>query len=270
VPYAHALNEIVILIWKLRTKTLLLDQLVIAGIVNVTPDSFSDGGQFFGTDNAVKHAVELVQHGAGILDIGGESTRPGSDSVSADEQLNRLLPVIERLVDIKVSVPISVDTTLAAVAEKVIEYGAEMINDVSGLADPNMVDVLRRSGAGYCLMHTQGKPKTMQNEPHYENVVEEVFGFLNEKRQFLIEAGIAAQRIAVDPGLGFGKTAEHNWQLVENIDRFFELDAPLFVGHSRKRFLASRFGDRDEGTRIVTEYLMNRGVHIIRLHEALH
>ncbi|MDR3233558.1 MAG: dihydropteroate synthase [Planctomycetaceae bacterium] len=252
--------------WQLRTQILQLDKPVFMGIVNVTPDSFSDGGHFFTTDNAVRHALELVRSGAGILDLGGESTRPGSSGVSADEELQRLLPVIEHLRRLKVSVPISVDTAKADVAQKVIRYGAEIINDVSGLADPAMIDVLRRSGAGYCLTHTQGIPKTMQDNPHYKDVTQEVLAFLRERRSGLIASGIMPQRIAVDPGLGFGKTAEHNWQLVEEMDKFLALDSPLLVGHSRKRFLAARFADRDEGTHFVTKILLEKGVHIVRVH----
>ncbi|MDR3182053.1 MAG: dihydropteroate synthase [Planctomycetaceae bacterium] len=253
--------------WKLRTRILQLDKPVFMGIVNVTPDSFSDGGRFYTAEAAVEHVLELVRSGAGIIDLGGESTRPGSSAVSAGEELRRLLPVIEHLRRLKVPVPISVDTTKAAVAEEVLECGAEIINDVSGCADSDMPEVLRRSGASYCLMHTQGIPETMQDNPQYGDVTAEVFAFLQESRRRLIASGIAAERIAVDPGLGFGKTAEHNWQLVENIEKFLQLEAPLLVGHSRKRFLSARFADRDEGTRWLSKKLLTQGVHILRLHE---
>jgi dihydropteroate synthase len=237
------------------------------GIVNVTPDSFSDGGRFFETDAAVKHALQLVQGGANILDLGGESTRPGSDAVSAEEELHRLMPVILQFRNCCPDIPISIDTTKAAVAKEVLDAGAEIINDVSGLADPDMPKILRQTGAGYCLMHTQGIPKTMQNDPQYDDVVQEVLDFLKQRRQELINFGIEPERIAVDPGIGFGKTAEHNWALIEEMDRFHELGAPLLVGHSRKRFMAQTYPDRDAGTRIVTQRLLDKGVHIIRLHE---
>lgn len=244
------------------------------GIVNVTPDSFSDGGRYLETSAAVDRALQLVAAGAGILDIGGESTRPGSDGVSADEELRRLVPVVEKIFDTvqktlpkDVFVPISIDTTKAEVAAECLRIGAEIVNDVSACSDPEMVRVLKETGAGYCFMHCVGTPKTMQENPLYENVVEDVFKFLKNGRQKLIDAGIEPQRIAIDPGLGFGKTTEHNWAIVDHIERFHELDAPILVGHSRKRFVAATFDDRDAGTRIITKKLLERGVHIVRLHE---
>ena len=244
-----------------------LDVPLWMGIVNITPDSFSDGGLFFDTSLAVKHALRLVQDGADIIDLGGESTRPGSESVPAEEELKRVLPVIEQLRKHLPDIPLSVDTAKASVAEKVLEAGADIINDVSGLADPGMIIVLQKTGAGYCLMHTQGIPKTMQNNPQYGDVVEEVFDFLKQKRSMMFDAGISPDSIAVDPGLGFGKTFSHNWQLVENIAAFHLLGAPVLVGHSRKRFIAERFTDRDEGTRQVTRQLLESGVSILRVHD---
>jgi dihydropteroate synthase len=253
--------------WKFRTRALPLDNPVWMGIVNVTPDSFSDGGRFLDTSSAVDHALRLIKDGAGIIDLGGESTRPGSDGISAEEELHRVLPVLRQLRKCQPQVPISVDTTKADVAKEVLKEGADVINDVSGLSDPDMLSVLRETGAGYCLMHTQGVPKTMQVDPQYEDVVAEVFAFLKIRREMMIESGILPGAIAIDPGLGFGKTSEHNWQLVENIACFHRLGAPILVGHSRKRFIAERFADRDAGTRLVSRQLIESGVHVLRVHE---
>jgi len=236
------------------------------GIVNVTPDSFSDGGRFFEPSSAVGHALRLIAAGADIIDLGGESTRPGSDGISAEEELRRILPVLRQLRKSQPEVPISVDTTKAEVAREVLAEGADIINDVSGLSDPEMIAVLRETGAGYCLMHTQGVPKTMQDDPQYDDVVAEVFGFLQDRRAMMIESGIVPEAIAIDPGLGFGKTVEHNWQLVDNIGCFQRLGAPILVGHSRKRFIAERFSDREVGTRLVSRHLIDGGVHILRAH----
>jgi dihydropteroate synthase len=255
------------MIWKIRTKTLTLGNPTWMGIVNVTPDSFSDGGRFLEPSAAVEQALWLIENGADIIDLGGESTRPGSDGISAAGELHRILPVLRQLRKYQPDVPISVDTTKTEVAREVLAAGADIINDVSGLSDPEMITVLRETGAGYCLMHTQGIPKTMQDDPQYGDVVGEVFEFLKNRRKILIESGIEPGAIAIDPGLGFGKTLEHNWQLVENIAYFHHLEAPILVGHSRKRFISERFADREEGTRLVSRQLIECGVHILRVHE---
>jgi dihydropteroate synthase len=257
------------MIWKLRTKTLALHRPLWMGIVNVTPDSFSDGGQFYNPAAAVDHAMQLIADGAGIIDIGGESTRPGAEGISAEEELRRIMPVLRQLRKRQPDIPISIDTSKADVAREVLVAGADIINDVSGLSDSEMLAVLQKTAAGYCLMHTQGTPKTMQNNPAYENVVAEVLTFLKNRRAMMIESGIAAESIAVDPGLGFGKTSAHNWQLVENIDCFHCLSAPIVAGHSRKRFISERFADREEGTRQASRQLLASGVHVLRVHEAL-
>ena len=254
------------MIWKIHKKTLTLDNPIWMGIVNVTPDSFSDNGRFFEISAAVHHALWLIKEGAGIIDIGGESTRPGSDGISAVEELHRILPVLRQLRQHQPDIPISVDTTKAAVAQEVLAEGADIINDVSGLSDPEMISLLRKTGAGYCLMHTQGVPKTMQNNPQYTNVVAEVFDFLKNKREMMIESNIMPETIVVDPGLGFGKTLEHNWHLVENIAYFSRLETPILVGHSRKRFIAERFSDQESGTQFVSQQLLESGVHILRVH----
>jgi len=258
------------MIWQARMKTLRLDSPAWMGIVNVTPDSFSDGGRFLEPSAAIEYALRLIEEGADIIDLGGESTRPGSESVSAEEELYRILPVLRQLRKCQPDVPISVDTTKAAVARETLAAGADIINDVSGLSDPEMITVLREMGAGYCLMHTRGIPKTMQDDPQYDDVVGEVFEFLKNRREMLIESGIKPETIAVDPGLGFGKRLEHNWQLVENIAYFHRLGAPILVGHSRKRFIAERFADRDLGTRLVSRQLIERGIHVLRVHEMCH
>ena len=252
--------------WKLRSKILTLDSPIWMGIVNVTPDSFSDGGQFFDPSLAVCHALRLIEEGAGIIDLGGESTRPGSDGISAEEELCRILPVLQQLRKEQPEIPISVDTTKAVVAREVLAAGADMINDVSGLSDPEMIPLLRTMAAGYCLMHAQGSPKTMQDDPQYEDVVGEVFEFLNNRRAMMIDSGIQPETIVVDPGLGFGKTSAQTWQLVEQIASFHRLGAPILVGHSRKRFIAERFSDHEEGTRLVSARLLASGVHILRVH----
>jgi dihydropteroate synthase len=255
------------MIWKIRSKTLTFDRPYWMGIVNVTPDSFSDGGRFLEPSSAVDHALRLIKDGTDIIDLGGESTRPGSEGISVEEELHRVLPVLWQLRKHQPDIPISVDTTKAVVAQEVLVAGADIINDVSGLSDPDMLSVLRKTGAGYCLMHTQGVPKTMQDNPQYEDVVTEVFEFLRDQRKRMVESGIVAESIAIDPGLGFGKTSEHNWQLIENIASFHRLESPIVVGHSRKRFIAERYGDREEGTRMVSRQLLANGVHVLRVHE---
>jgi len=253
--------------WQLTTRRLdLFERPLTMGILNVTPDSFSDGGRFAESRRAVEHGLRLVADGADILDIGGESTRPGSEGVSDDEERQRIIPVIRELRK-RTSVSISVDTRKAAVATEAIRAGAEIVNDVSAMNDPEMIPLLLKTGAAICIMHALGTPKTMQINPRYENVVDEVYEFLRRKRDELVAAGIDRSRIAVDPGLGFGKTVEHNWTLVRNIARFLDLDCPLLVGHSRKRFITETFGNRDEGTRIVTHELARSGVQILRLHD---
>ncbi|MDR2755713.1 MAG: dihydropteroate synthase, partial [Planctomycetaceae bacterium] len=257
--------------WKLRTQTLYFNgQPFFMGIVNVTPDSFSDGGSYFERSAAVDRVLQLIADGAGILDIGGESTRPGSEGVGVEEELRRVIPVVTAIVEAMPQnkrIPISIDTTKPQVAAETIQAGAEIINDVSPETAPAMLHVLQKTGAGYCVMHSQGMPKTMQLNPQYNNVVEEVFEILKRRREKLINAGIEPERIAVDPGLGFGKTTEHNWKLVENIERFHDLEAPVLVGHSRKKFIAETFDNRDAGTNYVTKKLIEKKVFVIRLHE---
>lgn len=240
------------------------------GIVNVTPDSFSDGGHFFHAAAAVAQALQLVADGADLLDIGGESTRPYSEPVSADEELRRVLPVIEKLAS-KVQVPISIDTSKASVARAAIEAGAEIINDVTGLTgDPVMVELTIETGVGVCAMHMQGTPQTMQDNPAYTDVVGEIRGYLRGRRDALVSAGVSRERICLDPGIGFGKTHDHNITLMRHCYEFHELGCPLLVGHSRKGFLGKLIGDKEADRTNATVgaalALAVQGVQIIRVH----
>jgi dihydropteroate synthase len=259
-------------IWRLRTRELdLSSRPLLMGIVNVTPDSFSDGGKWTDTDKAVQHAIQLIADGADILDIGGESTRPYSQPVSLAEELDRITPVIERLVR-ETSAPISIDTSKAAVAAAALAAGAEIINDVTGLhGDPEMISVASSSGAGVCAMHMQGTPQTMQDNPHYEDVVSEIRDYLARTRDWLVASGIDLARVCLDPGIGFGKTHAHNLTLVREIAAFHALGTPLLVGHSRKGFIGKLLGspdlNRDAGTLGISLYLASQGVQVFRVHE---
>jgi dihydropteroate synthase len=242
------------------------------GIVNVTPDSFSDGGRFLDTDRAIDHALQLVREGADLLDIGGESTRPYSTPVSADEELCRVLPVVTEVCR-QVSIPVSIDTSKSAVARACLDAGAEIINDITALSgDPRMIDLARESGAGLCVMHMQGTPQTMQDAPAYNDVVTEVRDYLRSRIESLIAARIDRERLCLDPGIGFGKTHQHNLTLMANCWRFHELGSPLLVGHSRKGFIAKLLGDKDAnrtaGTIGAACSLARQGVQIIRVHDA--
>lgn len=243
----------------------------IMGIVNVTPDSFSDGGQFFDADAALQQALSLVREGAAIVDVGGESTRPGSDWVSLDEELRRVLPLVEALAG-RTGVPISVDTTKAEVARRALAAGAEMINDVTALrGDPAMADVVAQSGRPVCLMHMLGRPKTMQEHPHYDDVVSEVLAFLEERMAFAVSRGVQEEQILIDPGIGFGKTVEHNLALLRHLGRFAELGRPVLLGASRKRFLGAILGNEPErraiGTVATTVLGIQAGAHVFRVHD---
>ena len=243
----------------------------VMGIVNVTPDSFSDGGQFFAAADALALALTLVREGAAIVDIGGESTRPGSELVTLDEELRRVLPVVEALAG-SVGVPISVDTMKAGVARRTLAAGAALINDVSALRfDDELVDVVAESGCPVCLMHMQGMPKSMQDDPRYDDVVDEVLGFLEERMAFALARGVREEQIMVDPGIGFGKTVAHNLALLDGLDRFTALGRPVLLGASRKRFLGAILGAEPAGRAIgtvattVIGYLA--GAHVFRVHD---
>ena len=258
--------------WQLRTRTLQFGRLpLLMGIVNVTPDSFSDGGRFFTPQAAVDQALRLVDEGADLLDIGGESTRPYADPISAAEELRRILPVFEALAH-HVSVPLSIDTSKSAVARAALAAGAEIINDVTALTgDPLMPELAAETSAGVCAMHMQGAPQTMQDNPHYDDVVREVRDYLRGRLDALVAAGIAADRVCLDPGIGFGKTHQHNLTLMAHCDQLHELGRPLLVGHSRKGFLGKLLGDpqadRTQATVGAALSLASQGVQVIRLHE---
>jgi len=258
--------------WRLRTRTIEFGKRpLVMGIVNVTPDSFSDGGRHFETERAIDRALELVQNGAELLDIGGESTRPYSAPVGEQEELSRVLPVV-RAVCKDVAVPVSIDTSKAAVAAACVAAGAEIINDVTALlGDPRMIDVARDTGVGICLMHMQGTPQTMQDNPTYQDVVADVREYLRGRVEALLATGIERERICLDPGIGFGKTHQHNLTLLANCWRFHELGFPLLVGHSRKGFIGKLLGnkdaDRTAGTIGVACSLAKQGVQIIRVHD---
>jgi dihydropteroate synthase len=243
------------------------------GIVNVTPDSFSDGGQFAQAEAAVAHGLELVRQGADLLDIGGESTRPGAVPVPLEEELRRVVPVVQALAT-QVAVPLSVDTSKAEVARQCLSAGAQIINDVTALTgDPDMAEVVRAFQAGVILMHMQGTPATMQQNPHYEDVVGEIARFLEERLQVIATMGIPADRAVLDPGIGFGKTAAHNLEILARLEEFQRPGRPVCLGVSRKGFLGRRLGDRPVHRRLagalgVACYALSRqAVQIVRVHD---
>jgi dihydropteroate synthase len=245
---------------------------LIMGVVNVTPDSFSDGGRFLDADAAVEHGLRLAAEGADILDIGGESTRPGAGPVGADEELRRVVPVIERLAR-GGQARVSIDTTKAGVARAALDAGASLVNDVSALRfDATMAALVAETGAGCCLMHMLGEPRTMQENPRYDDVVSDVKAFLEERLAFAVGEGIDEERVWLDPGIGFGKTVEHNLELLRRLDEIVAIGRPVVVGTSRKSFLGKLAGGRGEGERlpgtIATNVLaLERGASVFRVHD---
>ena len=242
----------------------------VVGIVNVTPDSFSDAGAHLAPDDAVAAARRLLAEGAALVDVGAESTRPGSEGVSLDEELRRLLPVLERLEGL----PFSVDTAKAEVARRALALGAELVNDVTALrGDPELAGVVADAGVYLCLMHMQGEPRTMQEAPRYGDVVAEVASFLEERLSFAVAAGIAEERICLDPGIGFGKSVEHNLELLRRLDVLVALGRPVLVGVSRKRTLGRLLGDADATTGSAAASVgaavaaFERGASIFRVHD---
>ncbi|MEX0818276.1 MAG: dihydropteroate synthase, partial [Pirellulaceae bacterium] len=256
--------------WQLRTRELTFGPLpILMGIINVTPDSFSDGGQFFDSQAAIDQALRLVEAGAGILDIGGESTRPYATPVEANDERKRVLPVLEAICA-QVEVPVSIDTSKAIVAREAIAAGVEIINDITGLeSDEQMAPLVLESGAGVCAMHMQGTPQTMQDAPAYRDVVVDIHHYLAARRDSLLASGIARTRICLDPGIGFGKTHQHNLTLLANCHRFHDLGCPLLVGHSRKGFigkvLQDKEVDRTAATLGVTVALALQGIQVLRV-----
>jgi dihydropteroate synthase len=258
--------------WAVRGRTIALSPSPwLMGIVNATPDSFSDGGSFLEPQAAVDRALLLVGEGAQIIDVGGESTRPGAQPVGIEEELHRVVPVVRRLAQ-QSDVCISVDTTKSQVARAALDAGAHVVNDISGLTfDPEMPHVCAAAGAGVVCMHIRGTPQTMQDDPQYEDVVEEVRRFLESRMSELERLGISRRQVVTDPGIGFGKTAEHNLQLLGNIGRFRTLGRPVCIGHSRKRFLKKLLGrpvdERLFATVGVSVAVALQGARIIRVHD---
>jgi dihydropteroate synthase len=245
----------------------------VMGVVNVTPDSFSDGGRFVAPASAVAHACDLAVAGAAVLDVGGESTRPGAEPVDADTEIARVVPVIAAVAE-RVEVPISVDTTKAAVADAALRAGATIVNDVSaGTADPDMLGVVAASGAGYVAMHMQGEPRTMQADPHYDDVVGEVAGFLVERLDAARAAGVADDALMADPGIGFGKTIDHNLELLASLPELIAaVGVPVLVGTSRKAFLGRIVDEpdpaaRDDATLATVVWALERGAAMVRVHD---
>ena len=241
------------------------------GVVNVTPDSFSDGGVNYDAADAIAAARRMAADGAALVDVGGESTRPGAEGVSADEELRRVLPVLDAVAG---ELPVSIDTAKAEVARAAIDLGAELVNDVTALrGDPTLADVVAERGAYLCLMHMRGEPRTMQADPRYEDVVSEVTAFLEERLRFAVAAGIPEERIALDPGIGFGKTVQHNFELVRRLDVILSLGRPVVIGFSRKRSLGRVLGDPEAVTGSLAASIgaavaaYERGATILRVHD---
>jgi len=256
--------------WRCGAFKLLLDRPIVMGILNVTPDSFSDGGLFAESSDAVAHARAMLEARADIVDVGGESTRPGSDQVRVEDEIGRVLPVVEEFAH--EGVPVSIDTRHAEVAAACVEAGASIINDVSGFGDSAMIDLAASTDAGLVVMHMQGEPRTMQVEPHYDDVVAEVSTFLLQRASQLEAAGVARERIAIDPGLGFGKTTEHNLELLRRLPEIVALGYPVVVGASRKRFIGELTGvaeprERLAGSLAAALMAVAGGAAVVRVHD---
>jgi dihydropteroate synthase len=261
-------------VWQLPDRLLTIEQRpLVMGIVNVTPDSFSDGGKYFGVDAAVAKGLELVQQGADILDIGGESTRPGAQTVPVEEELRRVVPVISGLTQ-KTKAPLSVDTSKAEVARASLKAGAYIINDVTALTgDPAMITVVRDFDAGLILMHMRGTPATMQIDPHYEDVVVEIGQFFEERLRLTAESGIAPERIVLDPGIGFGKASGHNLEILARLGEFQRFGRPVCLGVSRKGFVGRLLNNRPVERRLagslaaLCHAMSHRAVQLVRVHD---
>jgi dihydropteroate synthase len=250
-----------------------MSDFTIMGVVNVTPDSFSDGGRYLDARAAIEHGLELEAEGAGILDVGGESTRPGADPVPEAEELRRVIPVIEGLIERGAGARISIDTSKARVAARALKDGATLVNDVTALrGDPDMAGVVAAAGADCCLMHMLGDPRTMQDNPHYDDVVDDIKSFLSERMAFAVEAGIPEERILLDPGIGFGKTIHHNLELLRRLGEFLDLGRPVVIGTSRKTFLGRLTGREAPDERVAATVATNvlayeRGARVFRVHD---
>ena len=248
------------------------DPFTLMGVINVTPDSFSDGGRFIDPQAAVSHGQALAAEGAAVLDIGGESTRPGAEPVSAELELERVLPVIEGIRRAGGRhTRISIDTSKAVVAQQALRAGATMVNDVTALSDPEMAGVVSQAGAGLCLMHMLGEPRTMQVDPRYDDVVSDVKAYLAERLALAVDAGISEDRVVLDPGIGFGKTMDHNLELLARLDELTELGRPVMIGTSRKSFLGRLTGrevdERLAATIASCVVAFERGATWFRVHD---
>src|SRR5438094_1051130 len=261
--------------WKLARRSLAYgERTLVMGVLNVTPDSFSDGGQFFSLDRALAHADQMIAEGADIIDVGGESTRPGSEFVSEEEELHRVIPVIERLAA-SASIPISIDTTKSSVARAALQAGAEIVNDISGLRfDPAIAAEAAKTGAGLVLMHSRGTPKTMQTLPPVEDIMTEVTNGLRQSVAVATQRAVTFESIAIDPGIGFGKTAEQNLELIAKLDQLVSQfpNFPLMIGTSRKGFIGKLLNDaptekRLHGTIATVVASVLKGAHILRVHD---
>jgi dihydropteroate synthase len=260
-------------VWRCGNHALSLgERTLVMGIVNVTPDSFSDGAMFASADDAVAHGARLVDEGADLLDVGGESTRPGSDPIEADEELLRVVPVIEGLVKARPGTPLSVDTRKPEVASAALHAGASVVNDIAGGRNSALLETVSRSEAGVVLMHMLGEPKTMQDDPRYDDVVAEVHEFLRERIEAAVFAGIPEERICIDPGIGFGKTVDHNLALLRAVPALRMLGAAVMVGASRKGFIGTLTGVEDpaarlEGSLAVAVLAAAHGADLVRVHD---
>ncbi len=246
------------------------DRPLIMGILNVTPDSFSDGGRFSSVEKALEQAGRMVEEGADILDVGGESTRPGAAAVSVQMELDRVVPVVERLAK-ELTAPISVDTHKPEVMRAAIEAGASMVNDVNALRTGNAIEVVARAGVPVCLMHMQGTPQTMQSNPQYEDVVDDIIGFLRQRCDAAVRGGVAPDRILVDPGFGFGKTLHQNYRILRELSRFGSLGFPVLVGMSRKSMIGQLLDlpvdERATASAILAALALERGASVLRVHD---
>ncbi len=256
---------------RCRDRVLSLDRTLIMGVLNVTPDSFSDGGRWFDHRAAIAHSLEMVEQGADVLDVGGESTRPGADPVPEEEELRRVLPVIQAVVR-ETDVPISIDTRKASVARRAVEAGASIVNDTGGeAADPQMPEVAAETGAAVVFMHSRGTPATMRSLTDYTDVVTDVASFLEEAAERLVDAGVARDSIVIDPGFGFAKTPEQNLELLDRLDEIVALGYPVLTGTSRKSFIGAVLdlpeSERVEGTGATVAWAIARGAHLVRVHD---
>ena len=245
---------------------------LVMGILNVTPDSFSDGGLFYNTDEAVSHALQLIENGIDIIDIGGESTRPGAKKISEEEEIQRIIPVVKQIRELSPEIIISIDTTKSMVAQKAIQSGANIINDISGFSfDNKMIDVVRESKVPVIIMHMQGDPSNMQNKPVYDDLIIDISSFFKSKIKLATDAGIKKEQIILDPGIGFGKTVGDNFQLINQLNEFCKLGFPVMIGPSRKSFIGTTLNlpvdDRLEGTAAAVAVGVMNGARIVRVHD---